>query len=41
MERRERLLTTINHIEPDRVPIGFDIHDNKKVEMMKYYGVFY
>ena len=39
MKRRERLLTTINHIEPDRVPIGFDIHDNKKVEMMKYYGV--
>ena len=39
MKRRERLLNTINHREPDRVPIGFDIHDNKKAEMMKYYGV--
>ncbi|MDX1358444.1 MAG: uroporphyrinogen decarboxylase family protein [Clostridia bacterium] len=39
MKRRERLLNTINHREPDRVPVGFDIHDNKKVEMMKYYGV--
>jgi uroporphyrinogen decarboxylase len=39
MNRRERLLNTISHREPDRVPIGFDIHDNKKAEMMKYYGV--
>lgn len=39
MKRRDRLLATINHIEPDRVPIGFDIHDNKKLEMIKYYGV--
>ncbi|MBN2853616.1 MAG: hypothetical protein JXQ23_12840 [Clostridia bacterium] len=39
MKRRERILTTINHQEPDRIPIGFDVHDNKKKEMMKYYGV--
>jgi len=39
MKRRERILTTINHIEPDRVPIGFDVHDEKRLEMMKYYGV--
>ena len=39
MNRRDRLLTTINHMEPDRVPIGFDIHENKKQQMMNYYGV--
>ncbi|MFO7612548.1 MAG: uroporphyrinogen decarboxylase family protein [Clostridia bacterium] len=39
MNRRDRLLTTINHIEPDRIPIGFDIHDKKKLEMMRHYGV--
>ncbi|MBN1623289.1 MAG: hypothetical protein JW903_02885, partial [Clostridia bacterium] len=39
MKRRQRLLETINHKEPDRVPIGFDIHDNKKIEMMRHYGV--
>jgi len=33
MKRRERLLATINHIEPDRIPIGFDIHEEKKKEM--------
>lgn len=39
MKRRERLLTTINHMEPDRIPIGFDVQGNKKVEMMKFFGV--
>ena len=36
MKRRDRLLTTISNQEPDRVPVGFDIHDNKKLEMMEY-----
>lgn len=40
MNRRERLLKTINHIEPDRVPIGFDIvSPEKEEEILKYYGV--
>ena len=39
MKRRDRLLTTISHMEPDRVPIGFDVHEDKKTEIMKHYGV--
>jgi len=40
MKRRERILTTINHQEPDRVPIGFDIvSPEKEHELFDYYGV--
>ena len=40
MKRRERILTTINHQEPDRVPIGFDIvSPEKERELFDYYGV--
>jgi uroporphyrinogen decarboxylase len=40
MNRRERILTTINHQEPDRIPIGFDIVSvEKEQEVFHYYGV--
>jgi uroporphyrinogen decarboxylase len=39
MTRRERILTTIAHKEPDRVPIGFDIYSPVKEEILKHYGV--
>lgn len=39
MNRRDRILTTINHREPDRVPIGFDLDESIKIKLLKYYGV--
>jgi uroporphyrinogen decarboxylase len=40
MNRRERLLTTLQHLEPDRVPLGFDIVSiEKEKEVCAYYGV--
>ncbi len=40
MNRRERILTTIDHRAPDRVPIGFDIvSPQKEQELFAYYGV--
>ena len=39
MNRRERILTAISHIEPDRVPISFDIVDkNLENKVLQYYG---
>lgn len=41
MNRRERILTTIAHREPDRVPIGFDIvSEEKEKEILAHYGAF-
>jgi len=40
MDRRERLLTTINHREPDRVPMGFDQTSEEIIQkIFRYYGV--
>lgn len=40
MNRRERILTTIHHQEPDRIPIGFDIASpEKEQEIFHHYGV--
>lgn len=39
MNRRERILTAISHKEPDRVPIGFDICEPLRSQLLKYYGV--
>jgi uroporphyrinogen decarboxylase len=39
MNRRDRILTTIQHRQPDRVPIGFDIVDTvKEQEILRHYG---
>jgi uroporphyrinogen decarboxylase len=39
MNRRDRILSTINHIQPDRVPIGFDIVSvEKEREVLDYYA---
>jgi len=38
MNRRERILTTLNHIEPDRVPVGFDMHPDIEGRLCAYYG---
>lgn len=39
MKRRERILTTISHKEPDRIPIGFDIFEPLRSQVLKHYGV--
>lgn len=39
MKRRDRILSTINHIEADKVPIGFDMAGNLLSKVLKYYGV--
>jgi uroporphyrinogen decarboxylase len=40
MNRRDRILATINHKEPDRVPIGFDIvGEELKAAVLRHYGV--
>ncbi|MHB8963375.1 MAG: uroporphyrinogen decarboxylase family protein [Saccharofermentanales bacterium] len=39
MKRRDRILTTLSHAEPDRVPIGFDIFEPLKSRVLNYYGV--
>lgn len=39
MTRRERILQTVSHKEPDKVPIGFDISDPLKSKILEYYGV--
>lgn len=39
MTRRERIMTTINHREPDRVPIGFDMEGGLRNQLLKHYGV--
>lgn len=38
LKRRERILTTIAHREPDRVPIGFDIEPRQEERLLAYYG---
>jgi uroporphyrinogen decarboxylase len=39
MKRRERILTTLQHQEPDRVPVGFDMHPDIERQVCEYYGV--
>jgi len=39
VKRRERILAAIAHEVPDRVPIGFDIFDPLRREVLDYYGV--
>jgi uroporphyrinogen decarboxylase len=39
MNRRERILTTLNHREPDRVPVSFDIYPDEERALCGYYGV--
>jgi len=39
MSRRERILKAISHIETDKIPIGFDIFEPLRSEVLKYYGV--
>ncbi len=39
MNPRERVLTAIDHREPDRVPIGFDAHEPLARKMMDHFGV--
>ncbi len=39
MNRRQRILTTINHQEPDRVPISFDIYPDEEKQLCGHYGV--
>ena len=38
MNRRERILTTLQHQEPDRVPVGFDMHPDIEQRVCQYYG---
>jgi uroporphyrinogen decarboxylase len=38
MNRRERILTTLNHAEPDRVPVGFDMHPDIERRLCEYYA---
>jgi uroporphyrinogen decarboxylase len=39
MGRRERILTTLSHREPDRVPVGYDIIEPLKGAVCAHYGV--
>jgi len=39
MKRRDRILAAISHKEADRVPIGFDIFEPLRSQILKYYGV--
>jgi uroporphyrinogen decarboxylase len=39
MKRRERIITAISHQEPDRVPVGFDMHPEIERRVCEYYGV--
>ncbi len=39
MNSRERILTTLRHQEPDRVPIGFEAHEGITRKLCDYYGV--
>jgi uroporphyrinogen decarboxylase len=39
MTRRERVLTTISHNEPDRVPLGFDANAGIQEKLFKHFGV--
>jgi Uroporphyrinogen-III decarboxylase len=39
ISRRERIMTTISHKEPDRVPIGFDILEPLKSKLLEFYGI--
>ncbi len=39
MQRRDRILTTLSHREPDRVPIGFDIGEPLRSQVLYHYGV--
>ena len=39
MDRRTRILKTINHEQPDRIPIGFDMEQNLQEKVLKHYGV--
>ncbi len=41
MESKERVLSAINHVRPDRVPINFRSVDVVKERMMKHYGLGY
>ncbi len=39
MNRRDRILTTLAHREPDRVPISFDIYPDEQRALCDSYGV--
>lgn len=39
MDSRERVLTAVEHEEPDRVPIGFEAHQGITDKLMAHYGV--
>jgi uroporphyrinogen decarboxylase len=39
MSRRERILTTLDHREPDRVPFSFDMWPQAEAALCAYYGV--
>ena len=39
MTSRERILTTLAHREPDRVPIGFEAHGDLAQMLMDHFGV--
>ena len=39
MNSRERVLTTLEHREPDRVPIGFESHGDLSQRLMDHFGV--
>ena len=39
MTRRERVLTAIDHQEPDRVPLGFDANAGILAKLFEHYGV--
>ncbi len=39
MNRRDRILTAISHKEPDRVPVGFDLFEPLRSQVLAHYGV--
>ena len=39
MTSRERILTAINHHEPERVPLGFDAHAGIYEQLFRHFGV--
>ena len=38
MTRRERILAAIDHLPVDHVPIGFDIFDPLRSQVLAYFG---